>query len=355
MSSVVELLDRSVPAPPSEATVLLAILLLLVFVVVLVTLVGARRRAELEALRQGELTQRNAELEALRRSLEERVAARTAELEASNRQLEVSHRALAATCTELQRNQEGLIAAERMAAIGRLTAGVAHEMSSPLSATLCSLSELSELVEEHRGSIGDERIEEHDLRELNAEMQAALSLAQRGIDRAMAYLRGIKSHAREGDTRREAFDAAHAVEESLLLLAPAARAARCELRFEAPPHAIMLHGAAARLMQVITNLTANALDATADRGGGEVKLHLARRDDHVLLAVADGGGGIADDVLPRIFEPMFTTKPHGKGTGLGLSIADDIVRNEFEGGIAVRVDPGRGTTFELRLPGRAEV
>jgi C4-dicarboxylate-specific signal transduction histidine kinase len=283
------------------------------------------------------------------------VAARTAELEASNRQLEVSHRALAATCTELQRNQEGLIAAERMAAIGRLTAGVAHEMSSPLSATLCSLSELSELVEEHRGSIGDERIEEHDLRELNAEMQAALSLAQRGIDRAMAYLRGIKSHAREGDTRREAFDAAHAVEESLLLLAPAARAARCELRFEAPPHAIMLHGAAARLMQVITNLTANALDATADRGGGEVKLHLARRDDHVLLAVADGGGGIADDVLPRIFEPMFTTKPHGKGTGLGLSIADDIVRNEFEGGIAVRVDPGRGTTFELRLPGRAEV
>ena len=89
------------------------------------------------------------------------------------------------------------------------------------------------------------------------------------------------------------------------------------------------------------------MDASIPRGGGAIHLRLALRGDDLLLDVEDRGTGIPPEIQPRIFEPMFTTKPFGQGTGLGLSIVHDIVTSEFAGAIDVRSRPDEGTTFTV--------
>jgi two-component system, sporulation sensor kinase E len=102
-----------------------------------------------------------------------------------------------------------------------------------------------------------------------------------------------------------------------------------------------------QISQVLLNLLVNAIHAMPD--GGTLRLTLSRRDRHLVLAVADTGHGIPKDVLPKVFNPFFTTKEVGKGTGLGLTVVHGII-TEHGGTIAVDSEPGRGTTFTLTLP-----
>jgi C4-dicarboxylate-specific signal transduction histidine kinase len=307
-------------------------------------LIASRHLSTVELLRKGELEQRNAELEALRQSLEDRVARRTLELQAS-------HLSLDHAFQRLKANQSGLLAAERMAAIGRLTAGVAHEMSSPLSATRCSVDELEALADELERSVGHADVTEADLREIAVDMKGAIELAQLGIERATLFLKGIKAHTVDrSQGTRTTFDAVPAVRDSLVLLGHAARAGACSLSFEPDRGTALVVGASDRMMQVVTNVVSNALHATADRGGGAVKVRTRHASSTLVVEIEDEGGGIPEDVLPRIFEPMFTTKAAGRGMGLGLSIVEDIVKNEFGGRIEIAVAAGAGSTFAMHFP-----
>jgi signal transduction histidine kinase len=92
------------------------------------------------------------------------------------------------------------------------------------------------------------------------------------------------------------------------------------------------------------------VDACADKGGGSISLRLTARANEVELQVSDTGSGIPPEIMPKIFEPMFTTKPFGQGTGLGLAIVHDIVMGEFGGTIQVASQPDQGTTFTLLFP-----
>jgi signal transduction histidine kinase len=105
-----------------------------------------------------------------------------------------------------------------------------------------------------------------------------------------------------------------------------------------------------RFSQVVTNLVENAVDASATKGGGAIDVRLSTREDNLLLEVEDAGTGIAPEILQRIFEPMFTTKPFGQGTGLGLSIVHDIVTGDFGGAVEVESRPDEGTKFTVRFP-----
>lgn len=289
-----------------------------------------RRGMLLDALR----TQISAALMGARLAVE--VRARTEELE----------RAL----TTLQNNQQQLVTSEKMASLGKLTAGIAHEMNTPLSAMRSSLDELGKLVTEYHDSIGDKDVNDEDHQAIAKDMQKAIEIATRAGDKASKFVRSIKSQTRDMGARdKQVFDIVHVVEETALLLSHAFRAARCELKLDLQLRPALVMGIPDRLAQVFTNLATNAMDAM-EPAGGTVVLRLEGVGSEIVISVSDQGSGIPEANLVKIFDPLFTTKPVGKGTGLGLTIIHDIVRGDFGGLIEVESQVGVGTTFRIRLP-----
>ncbi len=320
-----------------------AVPILLLVTTSTILVVASRHREAVERLRQAALQHRNEELQRLRDTLEERVAART-------RDIERSHSELAHAYADLQANQEALVASEKMALLGRLTAGVAHEMNSPLGAILASVDHLETLVDEYGESIGDATVTDADHREIQKELHESVQIARLATERATSFVRSIKSQTRTSTPGRvDHFDMAAVVHDAVLLLQHQARAARCKVNVEAPARPVPVDGDAGRLAQAVTNLVSNAIDATGESGGGEVRVTIARQPDVVVVEVHDQGAGIPADILPSIFEPLFTTKPFGRGTGLGLAITREVVERDFGGSIAVDTSSG-GSCFRLELP-----
>ncbi|MFO0587898.1 MAG: ATP-binding protein [Polyangiaceae bacterium] len=312
----------------------------LLFSVGLLAILINHHRAKAETARGAELEARNAELLALG----EHLASRRAELKKSNLALE---KALA----DLQRNQQSLLLSEKMASLGRLTAGIAHEMNSPLAAVRNALAEAGSLVAEYRQSIGCAEVTDHDHREIAADLQASLDLADRAAERAASFVHGIKSRTRDvGAHERAPFDVGATIKDALQVMGHEIARSRSRVRFEEPKEPIQMVGFQFKLTQALQNLVTNALDANALRGGGIVQVRLAREGDEVTISVRDDGPGITNENLPRIFEPLFTTKPVGKGPGLGLTIVHDIVCGDFRGKVSVVSAKGRGAEFTLRLP-----
>lgn len=250
----------------------------------------------------------------------------------------------------LRENQEQLILAEKMASLGRLTAGIAHEMNTPLAAVRAAMTRLNELVNEYECSIGDECVTDEDHQEIARELRAAVQLADKAAERAASFVRGVKSQTR-GLSKQEnqPIDAVAAVEDTLLLLNHVLVTGKCTVDFQKPSSDIRIFGASGRLEQIVTNLVNNAVDASYPNGG-TIVVRLDKTPGAVELRVSDQGAGIAPENLSKIFDPMFSTKPFGSSTGLGLTIVHDIVVGEFGGSIDVESAAGRGTTFTIRFP-----
>lgn len=254
----------------------------------------------------------------------------------------------------LQAEQKKLLLSEKMASLGRLTAGIAHEMNTPLATVRTALSELNSLIIEYQTSIGDLQVTSADHLAIASDMMTAQQLADTAAERAASFVRGIKAQTRDlAPHEHQHFDAVGVIQETLTLLGHALRRGQCTAEFLSSADRIELHGSPGRLAQVVTNLVTNAIDASAPHGG-PIELKLMRLADHVELRVSDHGGGIAPDDMPKIFDPMFTTKPFGEGTGLGLTIVHDIVTGDFRGTVEVTSQLGRGTTFNLHFPHRQE-
>jgi DNA-binding LacI/PurR family transcriptional regulator/signal transduction histidine kinase len=253
----------------------------------------------------------------------------------------------------VRENQQKLLISEKMASLGRLTAGMAHEMNTPLAAVRAALGELQKLAIEYKGSIDDAEVTKDDHREIVKEMESSIQLADGAAERVAGFVRGIKSETRNlSSVESRQFNAVTVVQDTLLLLNHAARKGNCVVTFEPERDMVELFGAPGRLSQVVTNLVTNAIDATAEKGGGPIVLRLLRWAEGVELRVTDKGTGIPPENLEKIFDPMFTSKPFGVGTGLGLTIVHDIVTGDFNGSIEVDSEPGAGTTFTLRFKNR---
>jgi signal transduction histidine kinase len=325
-----------------EAALFLGAATLLIFVYV-------KHRDGLERDRQNVLRARNDELEGLRSTLEVRVSDRTRELANTASELAKANEAL-------QFRQALLVQTEKMAAVGRLTAGIAHELASPLSAILGAVDELRALAEEYERSIGDASVTDADHRAIVADLRAATALARVGSERAIKFVRGIRAHTRDpGPRATERFFLDAVVAETVELLGHAARAVSVRVTVEAPDGPVEVSAVPSRVNQVVTNLLKNAIDAlgSAPRRAstkGVVTLRVRRDGADAVLEIADDGPGIAPEVVPRIFEPLFTTKSYGQGTGLGLSIVKEIVESELHGTISLQTELGVGTTFVVRFP-----
>lgn len=286
----------------------------------------------------------NAELSALKDSLESMVRDRTLALEEANRDLREAHR-------KLQENLDQLLISERNASLGRLTAGIAHEMNSPLAAVSLSLTEVGALLGELDASLGDPAVTQDDLKEISGEMRDALGVARNAGDRVQQFVRSIRTQTRDLQPgERIAFDPSLIIKEALLLLGYETRRRNCVVEFEGAAGSLRVRGAPNHLAQIITNLVNNSMDALSDQAPRCVRVVLASAGEKAIVTVTDQGCGISPEVLGKIFDPLFTTKPYGDGTGLGLAIVHDLVTGQFGGTIHVVSEMGRGTSFRVELP-----
>ncbi|MBI3801132.1 MAG: GAF domain-containing protein, partial [Deltaproteobacteria bacterium] len=291
------------------------------------------------------------EIQTLNTALEKKVEERTQELAHTNEELQFSLEQLEQAYRQLQRSQESLFRVEKMAALGRLSAGIAHEMNTPLGASLTSLKLLQELVEEYSFSIADPTVSTQDHQAIAVDMERLVSVTQQWLEKAAAHIRSFKLHTRDlPEGEEQTFSVLQVIEDTKLLLSHRLRFAQCILVVSCTAAEPVVYGDPSKLGQVLTNLIVNAIDAYKDLMGGEIYVDVAEAGGGLEIGVRDHGCGILRENLERIFEEFFSTKPIGEGTGLGLSIARDIVTNFFGGTISVESIPGQESVFTLQLP-----
>lgn len=264
--------------------------------------------------------------------LERRVLERTGELQASNNALvqEVAERKRAEA--SLRHAQDELVQASKLAALGRMAAGVAHEVNQPLQALQVLCSNALKHLEASRPD---------DVRR-NVLAVVALGDRMRGISRQ------LKSFARKDGPQASPVAVRPCVDAALAILAGRLQERAVAVDVDVPAQTQVM-GEASQLEQVFINLLSNAIDALAGTKKGRVTVSAHPAGDRVLVRVADNGPGIAPEALPHMFEPFFTTKPSGEGLGLGLAICDSIVRNlggQLSAGNAV--DGGAVFEFAIR-------
>ena len=293
------------------------------------------------------LAELNKHLEHLNESLEAQVEERTSALYETNAELNRSLEKLRGAYVQLEQSHASLLRADRLATLGRLTAGLAHEMNTPLSAVLNSLKVIGDLGKEYASSIDDREVLPEDHHEIATEIVTNTLAAVEWANKAAAYIRSVKSHGREsrsGGTQR--FRISDVVADARGLVAHRLRAASCRIDFEETPAEIALVGDAGRFGQVLVNLVTNAIDAYEEKGttGACIEIRAARAAGTTTVWVRDWAGGIPSSVLPHIFDELYTTKGPGRGTGLGLWIARNLVEEGFGGSLDVLTN-GVGSCF----------
>ncbi|WP_374276415.1 bacteriohemerythrin [Azonexus sp.] len=312
--------------------------------------------------------------------LEELVGQRTAELREVNRQLqednarrELAEAELRRRYTELtelnielSETREQLIQSEKLASIGQLAAGVAHEINNPIGYVHSNLGTLESYIadlfrllgayEAAAGSLPADAAQRIaavraaiDVDFLREDMPSLLGESKEGIDRVKKIIQDLKDFSRVDSSQEWQWANLHQGLESTINIAAN------ELKYKAD--VIREYGMLpeveclpSQLNQVFMNLLVNAAQAMgAERG--RIVIRTGCSGDRVWLEFADNGSGMSESVRQRVFDPFFTTKPVGKGTGLGLSLSYGIIR-KHDGTIDVTSEPGRGTTFRIELPVR---
>jgi signal transduction histidine kinase len=260
--------------------------------------------------------------------------------------------------TELQDAQNQLVQREKMASLGEMTAGIAHEIQNPLN-FVNNFSEVSvELMDEMVTELNKESVST--AKEISVVIKNNLEKIRHHGTRAAAIVKGMLQHSRSGSGHRELTDINALADEYLKLGYHGIRAqdAAFIAAFETDltPSMPMLSVAPQEIGRVILNLVNNAFYAVGEKhkqSGEEyepkVTVSTRQLKDAVEISVKDNGNGLSDAIKQKIFQPFFTTKPSGKGTGLGLSICYDIV-NAHGGEITVTATPGAGTEFVVKLP-----
>ena len=233
---------------------------------------------------------------------------------------------------------EKFIEAGRLASIGELAAGIAHEINNPVAIMVEEAGWIQDLLED------DDPATEDTLVEIR---QSAHQIRNQG-DRCKEITHKLLSFARKTDPLITEVDLNRAIEDTVSLLKQKTRYANVHIETDLYEDLPQVHGSPSELQQVMVNLVNNAVDAIG-AGGGTITLSTRMENGGVIMRARDDGPGIPEPLLGRVFDPFFTTKPVGQGTGLGLSICFGII-SKLGGDISVSSQVGFGTEFTIRLP-----
>lgn len=294
--------------------------------------------------------------------LEERVTSRTNELTEANRKLQDEYEKLQSLNQKLESAQGQLLQSEKMAAIGQLAAGVAHEINNPVGFVNANLGTLKSYVDSLLSLIStfeqvsdelpvgvqrrlNELKENIELDYVRQDIIELLAESADGLDRVKQIVQDLKDFARAGESVWQDADLHRGLDSTLNVVWNELKyKAKVQKEYGALP---LVRCVPAQINQVFMNIMINA--AHAIEGMGEITLKTGTAGDEVWISVTDTGKGMPEAVRKRIFEPFFTTKPVGQGTGLGLSLAYSIIQ-KHKGHIEVESTEGVGTTFKVYLP-----
>ena len=265
---------------------------------------------------------------------------------------------------QLKTAQQQLIVQGKLASLGQLTAGIAHEIKNPLNFVNNFAALSAELVEEMNDMLAKATLDATLRGELDGLKQLLKSNLEKVVQhgkRANSIVKNMLQHSREGSGEHRPADINAIVDESLNLAYHGARAERVAFNITLQRHLDPSVGMAdvypQEITRVLLNLISNGFYATAKRkaeagDGFEPTLSAATKNlgDKIEIRIRDNGTGIPEEVKEKIFNPFFTTKPSGEGTGLGLSMSHDIIVKQHGGSIDVETEPGLFTEFKILLP-----
>lgn len=338
-------------------------------------------RLNLQALQQetAERKQTETQLCRLNAELEERVEQRTMQLQIANEDLKTSQSQLQAQADrlqlafeELKQTQAQLVHSERIAALGQLVAGVAHEINNPLSFIAGNLYYAREYVQELLDfiklyqqaypapvSVMEKEAQDIKLDYLLEDFPNLLSSMKMGTERIQGVVDSLRNFSRVDEAEKKQVDLHSGLDSTILLLQHRLKKLdRAEIKLIKDYGDLPLVTCyVGQINQVFMNLLANAIDAleeaiaTSPTSVSHPKIHIRTEiDSSIKIAIADNGCGMSEATQQRIFEPFFTTKAVGKGTGLGLSISYQIITQKHQGKLNCRSAVGQGTEFIIELP-----
>lgn len=306
------------------------------------------------------------DLKSLNQTLERRILDRTRKLESLNSELEGQRRELERAYEDLKVNQSTILHQDKMASIGQLAAGVAHDINNPIGFVTNNLGELEQYLKDISQFIGfqaeiieklrpDDKVlelvaakrKELHIDEAVDDLDDIIQESLEGTRRVQGIVQNLRKFSRIDEDEYELVDIHECLDSTVTISSN-------ELRYKADvirhygnlPKIYCYPG---QLNQVFMNLLINAAHAMDDYG--QIEIATWQQSGSVFIRFVDTGSGISEEVQGRIFEPFFTTKDVGTGTGLGLSIAYDIIQ-KHAGDIWVDSEPGQGTSFTIRLPAR---
>ena len=315
-----------------------------------------------------ELLERALKREKARRTKAEQLLEdKSRELYLSYQTLQESHGQLADALKEVKSQQRQLVQSEKLASLGTMSAGVAHEINNPLAFVFSNVNSLAYSVEEFRRYHEEVRkllkaepgeaqqqavadltlfIEAADFEFLFSDCADLIDETREGVERVKAIVAGLKAFARTDSGEMEALDVTECLRTTLKLVHNQIKyGMKVTEQFAELP---MIKGYPGKLSQVFLNLIVNANQATDNDGVLVIATRVVDQNS-VQLTFQDNGVGMSAETIDSIFNPFFTTKPVGEGTGLGLSISHGII-DEHHGSIEVSSQPGEGTCFTITLP-----
>nr|WP_317165870.1 ATP-binding protein [Spirosoma arboris] len=298
------------------------------------------------------------------RMLEEKVAQRTNEVQQQKEEIETQRDYLEETLTELKSTQDQLIQKEKLASLGELTAGIAHEIQNPLNFVNNFAEVSAELVEELKDEL--DRGDTQEAKAIANDLTQNLQKIHHHGGRASSIVKGMLEHSRTDSGEKQLTNLNALADEYLKIAYHGFKAKNktgssdrfnCELVTDFDPTLARIEVAPQEIGRVLLNLYNNAFYAVSERARQvndpeykpTVEVHTKRQSDRIVIQVRDNGTGIPESVKAKIFQPFFTTKPTGEGTGLGLSISYDIITKGHGGTLAMESAKEKGTEFTIKL------